>query len=278
MLVLAFTGFNVRAQEPDSLKAIRKDGSWAIQYTVKQGEYIRMLALRFSLSEGAILNANEPETIKNMVPGSVIVIPVSAENYYTARQPFANLSELYYTVGERDEIGILSTYAGVTKTQMRSWNSLKGNTLHPGQVLFIGWVKMIPKDTSNPATLLAYPSKKKKPVADTARIAPSGGLDTVYARQTSNGMNVLTEKGTAVFFEKASRSSIIPAFHNTARRGTIIKVSNPGNGKIIYVRVLGPIPETKQFANSIIGISEAGKEALGVTDNKAWVELSYSPN
>ncbi len=270
--------FSCLAQEQDSLKAIRKDGNWAIQYVVKPGEFIRMLALRFSLSENAIINANEPEKIRLIGPGSVIIIPIQPENYFTVKQPLGNQSELYYKVAEKDDIGLLSTYSGVTKTQMRSWNSLKGNTLHPDQVLFIGWVKMIPRDTSNPATMMAYPSHKKKPAADSLKAPVSSGFDTVYARQTMNGQNILTEKGTAVFFEKAAKGGIYLAFHNTARRGTIIKVNNPGNGKYIYARVLGPIPETKQFSNSIIGISESAKDALGVSDNKAWCELSYSPN
>jgi hypothetical protein len=58
----------------------------------------------------------------------------------------------------------------------------------------------------------------------------------------------------------------------------VIKVTNPGTGKSIFVKVLGPIPDTKQYAGSIIGIATAAKEALGVTDTKAWCELSYSPN
>ena len=57
-----------------------------------------------------------------------------------------------------------------------------------------------------------------------------------------------------------------------------MKVFNPGTNKTIYVKILGPVPDTKLYANSIIGICDAAKEALGITDNKAWVELSYPAN
>jgi LysM repeat protein len=279
LLSCCIAGGNCLAQ--DSLFAIRKDGNLVISYEFKQGESVRMLALRFTVSEGAILNANDPADIKKLAPGATLYIPVSPENnYYSLKQPLTNMGELYYHVAQKDDIGLVSTYMGdprVTKSQIRNWNNLKGNTLFPGQVLFVGWVKMIPRDTTNPAYSLAYPSRKKRVSVDTLKPVVPGGLDTVYARQTNNGMNVLTEKGTAVFFEKTSRSNVCIAFHNTARRGTIIKVYNPGNGKVVYARVLGPIPNTKQYANSIIGISEQAKEALGVTDSKTWCELSYSP-
>jgi hypothetical protein len=58
----------------------------------------------------------------------------------------------------------------------------------------------------------------------------------------------------------------------------VVKVFNPGSGKTIYVKVLGPLPDTKLYANSIIGISSGAKEALGVTDNRTWCELSYAAN
>jgi hypothetical protein len=126
--------------------------------------------------------------------------------------------------------------------------------------------------------MLAYPSLVKKTAADTAKIKVPGGLDSIYNRQTNNGMNVLTEKGTAVFFDKGGKNNVYYAFHTATPSGTIIKVTNPGTGKTIYVKVLGKIPDTKLYSNSIIGISTSAREALGVTDSKAWVEISYPAN
>ena len=270
---------DVKSQTTDTLFAIRKETIWAIKYTVKPRETVHMLALRFYISNEELEFANEYEIIKKLAPGSVINIPVTKANYFINKQSMdnSNLRELYYHVGPKDDIGIISTYAGVTKVDMRKWNGLKGNTLTIGQVLFIGWVKVMALDSMYPASFLAYPSAKRVSVADTVKHS-SGGLDEAYYRQTNNGMNVLTEKGTAVFFDKSVKNNVYVAFHNATPRGTIIKVFNPGNGKFIYARVLGPLPDTKLYANSIIGISSAAKEELGVTDNKAWCELSYAAN
>lgn len=266
------------AQAEDSLFVVRKGGNWAIKYTVKPGETAHMLALRFYISDGVLTYANDDETMKKFSMGSVITIPITAENYSVSKQTFGDQRELYYRVGQKDDIGLVSTYAGVTKAQIRTWNELKGNTLHPDEILFVGWVKYMNKDSSNPVSEQAYPIYRSRSKIDMDKMPVPGGLDTIYNRQTNFGTDIITEKGTAVFFEQPGRNRVYYAFHNATPKGAIIKVFNPGNGKTIYVKVLGPLPDTKLYANSIIGICATAKEALGVTDNKSWCELSYSPN
>jgi hypothetical protein len=98
--------------------------------------------------------------------------------------------------------------------------------------------------------------------------------------QTNSEQVVTEEKGTAVFFEnkgKLSSSKVIYALHNTAKRGTIIKVYNPGTDKTVFVKVLGSIPDTKMYHNCVIGIGSSAKELLMVTEEKAWCELKYAP-
>lgn len=274
-------GFCTQAQVADSVFAVRKGNIWAMRYTLKPRENAHMIAVRYFVTDIQLDNVNENIDLRKITPGTTFLIPVRQDNYYITKQPLEvpDIHELYYRVGPKDDIGVLSTYAKVTKATMRTWNNLHGNTLTEGQVLFIGWVRIHNRDDDNPLTEQAYPPMKKVVAGDTVKHAPiPGGLDTIYNRQTNNGMNVLTEKGTAVFFENKGKSTLYFAFHNSTPRGSIIKVSNPGSGKFVYVKVLGPVPNTKLYANSIIGICEAAKEDLGVSDNKAWCELSYSPN
>ena len=80
--------------------------------------------------------------------------------------------------------------------------------------------------------------------------------------------------------KRLRKTSLIALFTRVfaETRGTVIKITNPGSGKTIYVKVLDKIPDTKLYTNSIIGISNSAREALGVTDSKAWVEISYPVN
>jgi LysM repeat protein len=271
-------GFGGSAQINDSLFVVRKGGNWAIKYVVKSGETAHMLATRFYISDGVLDAANDVQTMKQFSTGSVIIIPVTTENYYSVKQSFPNRQELYYHVGTRDDIGLISTYAGVTKAQMISWNNLHGNSIWQDEVLFVGWVKIMAFDTASPLSMQAYPLYKRRTAAVNVKQTFPGGLDSVFNRQTNNGVNVINEKGTAVFYEKTSKKHEYLAFHNATPPGSVIKVMNPGNGKFIYVRVIGAIPATRQYANCVIGISSEAKEALGVTDNKTWCELSYPLN
>jgi len=283
LLIIFFTPITfLYAQDGDSLIAVKKEGAWGIKYVAKARENARMLAKRFYIQEGQIEYLNDEGTMRKLTEGSIVYIPVTKENFLNTKPAplkMKNFRELYYHVVPKDEVGILSSYSGVTKIEMRTWNDLRGNTLKPGQTLFVGWVRIMAKDSSDPTTASAYPAPKKKVVIDTSGKLPvPGGLDTVYNSQTNNGLNVLTEKGTAAFFEKPGKSTIFYAFHNEAARGSVIKVFNPGSGKTIYVKVLGPLPDTKLYAGCIIGISDSAKEALGITDNKTWCELSYAAN
>ncbi|WP_276134947.1 hypothetical protein [Polluticoccus soli] len=128
-------------------------------------------------------------------------------------------------------------------------------------------------------------SKKKS--ADTIIIIKKAApIDTLspeeklFMEQTHSGTKITEEKGGAVFFGNGSKikgTNLYYAFHNTAPKGTIIKVYNPGTEKTIYVKVLSVIPGTKQYHNSIIGISAGAKQELGVADEKTWCVLEYAP-
>ncbi len=280
-IFLSIFCLSATAQEADSIFAIRKGPGLAISYTSKAGENVAMLSNRFFSTIEKIEAANMVDGKKKLAVGTNLAIPLGKENFLAAREPIGiqHQQEIYYHVREKDNIALISLLVGVPKQDMIMWNNLRGNSLQEGQPLFIGWVKVVEKDSLNVANGIAYPSKRVRatPAVDTSKHA-FGELDSAYNAQTRNGTNTLSEKGTAVFFEKAGANKIYYAFHSTTPRGAIIKITNPGTGRTVYAKVLGPIPDTKLYANSIIGICSAAKDALGINDTKAWVELQYSPN
>jgi len=282
LFIFFISGVTSFAQQTDSIFAVRKGPNLAIRHVLKPGESIAMLAYRFYTAVDKIESMSEVDGRKKLAPGTVLLIPLTSENFLAAREAVGieNHEQVFYKVKEKDNIPLICIYLGIKKPDLILWNSLHGNTITEGQPLFVGWVKMIPQDSINIANGVAYPSHRRTAIVETTDTVKHafGGLDSLYNVQTSNGRNTITEKGTAVFFEKTGKNNIYYAFHNTTPRGAIIKVTNPGTGKYIYAKVLGPIPDTKLYANSIIGICNAAKEMLGVTEEKAWCELSYSPN
>jgi LysM repeat protein len=112
----------------------------------------------------------------------------------------------------------------------------------------------------------------KPPVAS----APAGSsFESVYNQQTGNGKNVASEKGPGGWFKSNASAGKYYALHNTAPRGTIIKVTNPLNGRSIYAKVLEAIPQIKQNEGLIIKLSDSALEALGTNEAKFYCQLNY---
>jgi hypothetical protein len=115
------------------------------------------------------------------------------------------------------------------------------------------------------------------PFGDTARVvaAPQKSpIELLWDQQTASGQNALVEKVTAGFFTTGKNAGVY-AFHATAARGTILKVRNLNNDRVVYVKVLGPLPQTTAFKGCALGLSSAAKALLGVRDTKAFCEISY---
>lgn len=99
-------------------------------------------------------------------------------------------------------------------------------------------------------------------------------LELKWDEQTLSGQNATVEKVSAGFFTTGKNAGVY-AFHATAARGTILKVRNLNNDHVVYVKVLGPLPQTTAFKGCALGLSSDVKALLGVRDTKAFCEISY---
>ena len=287
ILFLLFSTVTAFGQQ-DSLFVELKDGKWVIPYETKLGENLFILAKRYHVPPAILADENGLNYQDGIEQGTVIYIPFNKYNQSGA-QPFdiSMTRKVFYRVGAEDNLYTLSKYAGVPQHIMQQWNHLPDNAITEGQTLFAGWVKYdatqvpfpegggsIKISTTDARNDSVTVIKFKKPGADTLT-----EIEKEYMVQTSDGQNVTEEKGTVSFFNSAGKvksSDTYYAFFNGAPRGTIIKVHNPGTDMTIYVKVLGPLPDTKQYYNAIMGIGSVAKTLLGVTDNKAWCELTYA--
>ncbi len=112
------------------------------------------------------------------------------------------------------------------------------------------------------------------PIRDSVMVIRKLPLQNEWETQTAYGASAVTEKATAGFFSTGKGGGIY-AFHNVAPRGSILQVRNLNNEHIVYVKVLGPMPVTKQLKGCNLALSNAAKVALDVRDFKAYCEISY---
>jgi hypothetical protein len=110
---------------------------------------------------------------------------------------------------------------------------------------------------------------------DTVKAPP---MEALFLAQTGNGTNITEEKGSIAFFNAKSAPTVYYALHNDIARGVIIRIHNPGNDKMIYAKVIGPLPANKQYYNCVMALSANAKEELGVKEDKIWCEVSFRQN
>jgi LysM repeat protein len=287
LLVLLIFSAHVIAQKKDSLFVSYENSRMVIHHAVQSGETILSLAKRYHAPAAVVADINGMTYQDGMEKKKKLFIPIGPYNYITAKPSNTSKSKpLFYKVTAKDNLYRLSKQAGLQQQTLQQWNNLPDNAITPGQTLHIGWVDYTIEES--PVTSIKtppVPAKNgkvetqvyiiKRP--DTSK--PVSVAEKTYLTQTNNEQHIVEEKGTAVFFTsagKVSSSTTFFAFHNSAPKGAVIKVYNPGTEKTVFVKVLGPIPETKQYHNAIIGIGSGAKEALGVAHDRAWCELKYA--
>jgi LysM repeat protein len=64
--------------------------------------------------------------------------------------------------------------------------------------------------------------------------------------------------------------------HNSASPGTIIKITNPANGNVVFAKVLDTVPDIKKNEGLLLVISNATADALGATEGNFNCSIKYS--
>ncbi|MGJ3234782.1 LysM peptidoglycan-binding domain-containing protein [Marivirga sp.] len=184
-----------------------------------------------------------------------------------------------HTVQSGETLYSLSEKYGVEVEDLRKWNSLDNYQISKGQKLYI----------QNPDALMADveiddAKNDEKPVFESTKPKTSENpqkQDTkAYFTVEEDDMpkiDKIKEKGVAEVIEGSEGTEKYLALHRTAKIGTIMQVRNDLNDQIVFVRVLGKLPNTGVDEKVVIRISKKAFEKLGGVDYKFPVEISYLP-
>lgn len=99
--------------------------------------------------------------------------------------------------------------------------------------------------------------------------------------QAYNSMAALERKsvkGVASYLSDANESAGNVALYNGCPIGTVLKVRNLMNNKVVYLKVVGKLPESEVSKDITVKISGAAAKNLGALDEKFLAEVtSYIP-
>ncbi|MFZ2905099.1 MAG: LysM peptidoglycan-binding domain-containing protein [Cyclobacteriaceae bacterium] len=185
-----------------------------------------------------------------------------------------------HTVAAKETLYSITRQYGISVQQLKDWNNLQNDELKIGQVLYVTQ-PMYSQSTAtvNPATQNQPPVVQTQPVV--AVVAPvvapvaETPAPTIKISENVRGSDEIIESGLAELIEGTEGNRKYLALHRTAPTGTILKIRNEMNGREVFVRVMGPLPNTALTDKIIIRISKSAYDRLGAIDQRFRVEVTY---
>ncbi len=130
------------------------------------------------------------------------------------------------------------------------------------------------KPTAKPEKITP-PAEAKKTTRE--KNTEAADFRALYESQIKNA-DVTEITGDAGVFKSTSGWSDKKYYclYNSASPGTIIKITNPANGNVVYAKVLDTIPDIKKNEGLLLVISNAAADALGTAEGSFSCSIKYS--
>lgn len=265
-----------RAQTSDSLWVKMINNKWDVMHHMKEGETIFQLAKIYSVPPAEIAAENGVSYNTRLQPGTLLYIPLGTYNRIS-KSGVSGTRPLYYKVTANDDWQRMAYLAMTSAEELRRWNAMPLSGLKNGQVLLVGWVRYEPQVLAPPVPVIEIlPKTDSSASLDTIQLLPViSQIEEQFNFQTSDGLNVTSEKGAAVYFDSKNSGDTYYAFFNMAPRGTILKIMNPGNGAYVFAKVIGSLPLQDRYQSALIGLSLNAQKVLGGKGSRTWCEVTY---
>ncbi len=284
LVILPFIGFaNI-----DSVGTEQIEGKKYILHRVEKGEGLYGIARIYGSTATQIQQANNLNTTI-LELGQVLKVPakdvkVSATNPAATKTEKAKTEPIVqnpklkldqyatHVVKKGETLYKIAIKYGISVTELKDINNLSSNSLSYNQKL------KVPKQgriIENPDIIEPTEEEEKNVKVEVTK----GTANVKVSTQNNKQLNTVdvNETGIAGWInDKNINGKKSIALHKTAAIGTIIRVTNLMNNKSVYVKVIGALPETGDNENTVIVISKAAVNMLGVIDQKFRVNLNYS--
>jgi LysM repeat protein len=219
---------------------------------------------------------------------------------------------IYHKVEKKETLYHVATlYAPATMDNIRKWNNLTTDGLNEGMSLIVGYQKSSGSNSTNKTSITTAQPKTtvvKNQDNDVAEVKPA----PVEVKQTKavvnnqgtdenrndavsksgvrnfnggkfrdlyNEANVRNtpETGLAASFKSTSgwEDGRYYCLHNSAAAGSIIKITNLSNQKVVYAKVLDVIPDLSQNNGLVLRLSNSACDELSVSADRFDVSIQY---
>jgi LysM repeat protein len=211
--------------------------------------------------------------------GQELVVKKPAGAKEVVKPPEMKVATGPHRVEDKETLFSISKKYGVTVQEIKDWNGIIGNDLKVGQLLVILPSTSNTTPVVNPpvASLPLNQKEAKVEEVNEPAVIKEGVKPDNPMRISENvrGSDEVKEGGLAELIEGTEGNRKYLALHRTAKVGAIIKVRNELNNREVFVRVVGPIPDTGVNDKLVVKISKSAYDRLGAIDPKFRVEVTY---
>ena len=205
----------------------------------------------------------------------------------------------FHIVEKGQTLYSISKLYNVSVSDLQKWNHLHDFNVKLGTQLIVNPSgKLIPKNEPVPVTTPVKPEpeiKKEETVTaplDTESINEDIEKPDIQAsdnisqkemgklfrqKATSSSMQTVKGTGAPMTTTLGSMETTYFAMHKTLSIGTIIKIKNLVNSKIVYAKVIGKLPENDENKHVIVRYTLGVKKDLQLQNGKCYVQIEY-PN
>ncbi len=284
----------------------KASGSAPVQVPVKTAPAVTQPAQNISQSNpfGGVTGSANPQ------PGVPASQPAVTNTMTSAAIKNNQFSMIEHVVQEKQTLYAISKLYNVSIEDIKAWNHLADNAIKVGSTLLIRSQKPgeslavstpapvtktdavaapapLPKAEAKPDVIKpvvaetkatpVLPVPVKEAPASSSSKGQQGQLEELYVDAKSSGKSLQSSRGTITWIatENAKMSDSYFALHKTAPVGTIVRVTNLVNKRVIFVKVIGRLPDTSDNLNITLRLSSAAKNALLLNGEKAYVDMEF---
>ena len=245
-----------------------------IVHQVSRSESFFSIGRKYNVHPRAIAEYNKIDYNKGLNIDQKIRIPLTDTNF---SQEVNGVIPVYYKAGEKDDLDkIIKAFNNVSVVKLKEWNKMTDDVIKKDQKIIVGYMvtgeappitvvkpkdeikndKQPEKDVINTVVKdtvaeVKKPEEPKEELKKTETVisktevkapTPGEGFFKKYFDQQSKKFPVSrSETVTAGIFKTASgwQDEKFYLLIDGVPPGTIVKISNPSNNKVIYAKVLG---------------------------------------
>lgn len=263
--------FYTLAQSVELKRAPANDPSIDL-HVVTKGETLYSISKSYKTTIDELRRLN-PDIMDNNLPlGSTVKVPVVKDAMVPAEKG-RSLAPVYYTVRKQETLYAISKRFNTKVDSLISWNNLTNTEIAENSQLIVGFESnsfvlegpLKPADQSA-AAAMEINSVNKESIEPAVNIVSSNG----------NFPEELAKRGIATWVKSDDGGGDFFALHATAPKGTMVKVKNEMNGKVVEVKVIGKLPATSVNEDVLIKISASAAKQLGVLDDRFLAAIYYA--